>query len=98
MMLNASLAIAYAILTALVALSFRQYPDHSLYAVLHWSALYVAGVMLPVLWTFRTWRQLERVDAAARDKLRPIMAYPIIAGVVVLLVALNLIRQAALLR
>jgi hypothetical protein len=89
-LIAALLAVNYTGVTALVYLEFRDYPDHSATAIIHWAFLYFVALVQPVIFGLLIARGL-RDQGLTRRKLRFCTFAPGIVGGVTLLIALSLI-------
>ncbi len=79
---------------ALAVAFYLGYGDRSWGAALNWTLLYVAAIAIPLWWSSRVSRALARLDPPASAELRRAAYYPVMAGVMTMLVALGLIYRA----
>jgi hypothetical protein len=90
--MKAYLAIAYAIPTLIVVLSFARYANHSWFSVTQWALFYLVTVVQPLYFASRALKQFDAHGIAANSRLRSIAFYPVIVGGLALLIGLELIR------
>jgi len=80
---------------AALALAFYLgYDDRSWSAAVQWALLYTAAIAIPLWWSSRVSRALARLDPPASAELRQAAYYPVMAGVMTMLIALSLIYRA----
>lgn len=80
--------------TTIVSAFYWGYSDRSWSALLHWGLFYVAAVILPLHWARRTQRLLDAVRPPVPRELRAAAYYPVMAGVITMLMGISLIRDA----
>lgn len=84
-------AFTYSCLTAVIALSFWRINDGSVNDMIEWGALYMFGVVAPILWSVRLFR-LFRKHGLELSGANLILAWsPVMVGVTILVFALPLI-------
>ncbi len=88
--MKAYLAIAYAIPTLIVVLSFARYAEHSWFSVTQWALFYFVSIVQPFYFASKALNQFDAHGIAANSRLRTIAYYPVIVGGLALLTGIGL--------
>jgi hypothetical protein len=72
---------------------FLRYSDRSSSAGLHWAIFYAVGVAMPLWWSYKTARALRGLQVPLTNELRMVPFYPVMAGVLTMIVAIGLLRE-----
>jgi hypothetical protein len=84
--------------SAVIAVFFFSYARHVQVPAFQWVLLYLLGVGVPTVWSYRMARALETLDVPLPRELRWAPYYPILTAVITLIAALGIIREAVLFR
>ncbi|HET9360549.1 MAG TPA: hypothetical protein VFO58_12425 [Vicinamibacterales bacterium] len=84
--------------SAVIAVFFFSYSRHLQAPAFAWVLLYLLGVGLPTLWSYRMARALCALNVSLPSELQWAPYYPVLAVVITLIGVLGLIREAVLFR
>jgi hypothetical protein len=82
----------YLATTVIMVAAFRRFPNQSLLWASEWIALYVVGLVVPALSTYRLAQRLKRQGVNVEDMQFALVTPALFAGLAVLM-ALNLLRS-----
>jgi hypothetical protein len=98
MMGKAMVVVTLLVVSGIGTMLFLRYSDRSSSAALQWAIFYAVGVGMPSWWSYRTARALRSLKVPLTNELRMVPFYPVLAGVLTMIVAIGLLREAMLTR